>query len=284
MKGLERYERIKQIQVGSFGSVWLCHDKVNNIDVAMKECDLDEFVQQEIKCLTSLKHPNIIKLLDKFQESIFQYLILEYAGEDLHSILEKTPKLDMKTIQYIMKNILEGLSYIHENGYIHRDIKPSNVMVSDNFQKIKLIDFGYCRKVEGRPLTPSRFTNQYAPLDCLLGMEKYNEKMDVWGAGCIFGQMLKGDVLFQGDCQISVLMEIIKILGTPTPEEWPEMSQIEYFDSFKLPEYHSTLLGVIPGNIDDDAIDLLKRMLTISQSKRISAKEALQHKFFKKEY
>ena len=284
MKGVKRYERIKELQVGSFGTVWLCHDKVENIDVAMKECDLDEFVQQEINCLENLKHPNIIKLLDKFQESIFQYIILEYAGEDLHSILEKNTKLEIKSIQFIMKNILEGLKYIHECGYIHRDIKPSNVMISDGFKNVKLIDFGYCRKVEGRPLTPSRFTNQYAPLDCLLGMPKYNEKMDVWGAGCILGQMLTGDVLFKGDCQISVLMEIIKILGTPTQEEWPEMAEIDYFDSFQLPEYKSTLLSVLPDNVDKDALDLLKKMLTISQSKRISAKEALQHQFFKKEF
>ena len=284
MKKNERYERNKEIQVGAFGTVWLCHDKKENIDVAMKECDIDEISQQEINSLEDLKHPNIIKILDHYQSSIFQYIILEYGGTDLQTIIENmtknNTKLEMKQVQFIMKNILQGLTFIHEKGYVHRDIKPANVMISDDWSTVKLIDFGYCRKVEGRPLTPSRFTNIYAPLDCLLGMEKYNEKMDIWAAGCVLGQMLKGSPIFNGDCQIAVIMDIITVLGTPDKEDWPEMKDIDYFDCFQLPNYKSTINDVLPKDLDDSVLDLLKKMLTISQSHRISAKDALSHPFF----
>jgi serine/threonine protein kinase len=279
MEGDKRYQRIKQLQVGAFGIVWLCKDLKTGCEVAMKECDQDEFVKQEIECLKNFKHENIIRMLDSYQTSISQYVILEYGGEDLQTIIEREGALPIDRVKYIMKNVLEGIDYMHSNGYIHRDIKPANIMINDNGD-VKIIDFGYCRKVSGRPLTPSRFTNQYAPLDCLLGMEKYNEKMDIWGAGCILGQMLKGSVLFDGDSQLSVIMEIIKVLGTPAQSEWPEMSSIDYFESFQLPEYDSTLLEVLPSDVDQLAVDLLEKLLTVSQSKRISASAALKHKFF----
>ena len=281
MKGVARYQKIKQLQVGAFGVVWLCKDLQTGCDVAMKECDLDQFAQQEIECLEKFKHKNIIKMLDNFQSSLSQYIVLEHGGEDLQSIIEREKFLPIDRIKYIMKNVLEGIAYMHSVGYIHRDIKPANIMINDK-NEVKIIDFGYCRKIAGRPLTPSRFTNQYAPLDCLLGMESYNEEMDIWGAGCILGQLLKGSVLFDGDCQLSVVMEILKVLGTPSQNDWPEMQSIDYFESFQLPEFKSTLLEVLPINVDQLAVDLLKKMLTVSQSKRISAADALKHDFFLK--
>ena len=62
MESVARYQKIKQLQIGAFGVVWLCKDKQAVCDVAMKECDLDQFSQQEIECLEKFKHKNIIKI------------------------------------------------------------------------------------------------------------------------------------------------------------------------------------------------------------------------------
>lgn len=278
LSGLKRYERIKYIQQGTFGSIYLCKDLLTNKVVISKESDIDEISDQEIETLKSLKHPNIIVMLDTFKDFMSQYIILENGGKDLLAILDENPIMELNQIKHITREILKGLDYIHSHGYIHRDIKSSNILISET-NEVKLIDFGYCREIEGRPLTPSRFTNQFAPLDCLLGLEHYNEKMDIWGVGCILGHMLAGKLIFEGDGQIAVIMSIIQVLGTPKPDDWPEMKEIEYFNGFNLPEHQSTLRTFLPPNVDESAVDLMLKMLTISQSRRISAHEALEHPF-----
>ncbi|EAX94051.1 CMGC family protein kinase [Trichomonas vaginalis G3] len=278
LSGPKRYEKTTDLQQGTFGIVYLCKDLLTKKTVVCKESDIDEISAQEIETLKSLKHPNIIQMLDSFKDFMSEFIIMEYGGKDLLQILEDNPKMDIKEIKYITREVLKGVEYIHSMGYIHRDLKSSNILVSET-NEIKIIDFGYCRKIKGRPLTPCRFTNQFAPLDCLLGFIDYNEKMDIWGVGCILGHMLAGKLLFEGDSQISVLMNILQVLGTPKAEDWPEMKSIEYFESFQLPEYKSTLDTILPKDVDPQAVDLLLKMLEPSQSKRISAHEALQHPF-----
>jgi len=279
MKGLERYNKISQIQAGAYGIIYKCFDVVDKMYYAMKECDYDESCIREIKALSVLKHPTIISLIDQFPSQFSHYIIMELGGEDLHSKIEREGPIPINSVKNIMKQILEGLCFIHENGWIHRDIKPSNILLNED-QSVRIIDFGLSRSLSGNPLSPCRFTTCYASLDTLLGAHTYNQKVDIWGAGCTLAQMILGKPLFTGDNQISVILEILKMFGSPSADEWPEMASIDYFTTFKLPSFEKTYQSVFPENTDPLAIDLIIKMLNYSESKRLSASQALEHPFF----
>ncbi|OHS97341.1 CMGC family protein kinase [Tritrichomonas foetus] len=279
----ERYQKLDILNDGAYGVVWLCKDIQTNKEVALKECQCcDAKVNvREIQALAALDHPNIIKLVESFRLFPYDYIILEYGGEDLQSIMENNPgPLPPELVKKIMYSILDALRYIHMKGFVHRDIKPANILINEQ-NELKLIDFGLCRPMDGTPLSPLCCTYQYTPLDCLLGAPSYNHNFDVWSAGCIFAEMLTGEILFDGDSQLSIVIQILKVLGTPKEEDWPEMNTIPYCQNFNMPEYQATIDDILK-NADPEAIDLIKKMLCISQSKRISAEEALKHPYFAK--
>jgi serine/threonine protein kinase len=181
-------------------------------------------------------------------------------------------------VKHLMRGILEGIKYIHSRGWIHGDVKPSNILVSASHE-IKIIDFGVSRRIQDVDQHLRGFTRQYMPLDCLLGAPAFCEKYDIWSAACVMAELYLKSILFSGDSDISVALSILKILGTPKLENWPESQEIEYCQSFRLPEYESTLLNVL-GDVDPLGIDLIQRMLCVSERFRISADEALSHAYF----
>lgn len=273
----ERYKKDHPIQEGTYGVVWMCIDSTNGQQVAMKQSAKDETADHEIYILNKLQHPNIIKIIDSFSEPFFNYVIYEYGGTDLQNIYI-SKQLDLDTIRSYMFQLLTGLDYMHNKGYVHRDIKPSNLLINSNGE-LKIADFGVCTMIEEINSAEMPGTYQYAPLDYLLGFHELNEKYDIWSAGCVFAELLKGEVIFDGDGQLSIIMKIIKTIGTPQLNEWPETDKIDYFQDYSLP-IHPSKVHEIFANIDEMAIDLLMKMLCCSQLNRISAKEALLHPFF----
>lgn len=278
---VERYEKLEILNDGTYGIVWLCNDTKENRKVALKEiqsCDANVSTK-EIKSLQALHHPNIISLLDCFRIFPNDYIVLEYGGDDLQTIMEVKSKLiEPNLVKKYMHDILSAVSYIHSKGFIHRDIKPANILIDED-NNLKLIDFGLCRSIDGDPLSPLCCTYQYTPLDCLLGAPSYNQEFDVWSVGCVFAELLTGNILFDGESQLSIVVQILKVLGTPKEEDWPEMDTIPYCQSFNMPQYEPTINQILK-DAPPNAVDLIMKMLCISQSKRISAAEALQHPYF----
>lgn len=278
----ERYQKIEILNDGAYGVVWLCKDIQTNQKVALKEiqsCDEDVSIR-EIKSLQALHHPNIISLLDSFRIFPNDYIVLEYGGDDLLTILEGRSKpFQHDIVKKIMHDTLSAVAFIHSKGFIHRDIKPANILIDEN-KNIKLIDFGLCRPIDGDPLSPLCCTYQYTPLDSLLGAPSYDQKFDVWSIGCVFAELLTGKILFNGESQLSTVVQILKVLGTPKEEDWPEMESIPYCQNFILPQHESTIHQILK-DAPPEAVDLILKMLCFSQSKRISAAEALEHPYFK---
>jgi serine/threonine protein kinase len=279
-KRLARFQKSHVLNNGASGVVWLCKDQETNEDVALKECSDPDEVARETAALKALKHPRIIRLIDSLQAFPDSIIVLEYGGRDLHRII-RSGLLPRSLVRTYIRGILEGLEYVHAQGWVHRDVKPSNILVTDS-NEIKLIDFGVCRRIEGDSDSPLGCTYQYVPLDYLLGSGAFSPAFDVWGTGCVFAEMLLGRMLFDGDGQLEIALAILRIMGTPTPETWPESQELQYCQTFVLPEYQPTYPALFEG-IDPAALDLLLQMLRISQGRRISAHDALQHAFFAQE-
>ena len=109
-----------------------------------------------------------------------------------------------------------GLKYLHSAGVVHRDLKPSNILINENCD-LKICDLGLAR-VKEHNMTGYVSTRYYRAPEIMLTWRKYNEKVDIWSAGCIFAELLMGEPLFPGKNHINQFCVITELLGSP-PEE-----------------------------------------------------------------
>ena len=276
---LKRYEEIEVLNDGASGVVRLCLDTETKQQVAVKWCMSPVEAKREVEVLSVLQHPNIIRLIDSFPAFPYDIVVLEYGGCDLYELIKSEATFSLDLIREIMRGLLRGLECIHAHGYIHRDVKPANLLLNDDRSAVKIIDFGLCRLRDSEDTSQLGWTPQYAPLDTLLGQPYYDEKFDIWGAGCIMAELFTKKVLFDGDGEISVALKIMKIMGTPSLDTWPESKDIDYCQAFDMPVYQGTFDELMK-DAPPVAVDLMKKMLAFSQGARISAKEALAHPFF----
>lgn len=146
---------------------------------------------------------------------------------------------------------------------------------------LKLADFGLARAIgiPVRTYTHEVVTLWYRAPEVLLGSKHYSTSVDMWSVGCIFAEMASQQPLFPGDSEIDELFRIFRVLGTPTEESWPGVSQLpDYKPDF--PRWPAVpLKGAVP-QLDADGLDLLSKMLIYDPGKRISAKRAQEHPYF----
>ncbi|GAU26643.1 hypothetical protein TSUD_102530 [Trifolium subterraneum] len=180
-----------------------------------------------------------------------------------------------------IKKIFRGLAYIHTvPGVCHRDVKPQNLLVDPLTHQVKLCDFGSAKVlVKGEANISYICSRYYRAPELIFGATEYTTSIDIWSAGCVLAELLLGQPLFPGENQVDQLVEIIKVLGTPTREEIrcmnPNYSDFR-FPQIKAHPWHKVFHKRMP----PEAIDLASRLLQYSPSLRCSALEACAHPFF----
>lgn len=145
-----------------------------------------------------------------------------------------------------------------------------------------MADFGLSRSFAGsfsENLTPTVVTRWYRPPELLFGAKNYSYGVDMWSIGCIFAELFLLNPYFPGDNDIDQLSTIFQAMGTPTLKQWPTMKNLPYYIEFT--ECKGTPFRNVLTAASSDAIDLLEKLLVYDPSKRISAKDALNHPFFK---
>lgn len=145
-------------------------------------------------------------------------------------------------IKNISKQLFQGLAYCHALKILHLDLKPSNLLINGKGE-IKIADFGLARIFDGEE-TFSKVSLWYRPPELLLGDKKYTESVDIWAAGCIFGELLLIQKFFAGKDEADQIRRIMEILGGITSENFPNCE--------KLPLYCKINFASFPkGNIHE---------------------------------
>ena len=287
----DRYELLKKIGEGAYGKVFLAKDLKTNAQVAIKKIKLGNVEEgipissiREISLLKELNHINVVKLMDVIHLENKIVLVFEYLEEDLKKLLKLNLNKGFEVARYksLLYQLLQGIRYVHKLKIIHRDIKSENLLISDT-NVLKIADFGLAR---GFGLPIKTFRNDVVSLwyrapDRLLGNEVYTTSVDLWSIGCIFGELVKGTILFHGYNEKEQLTKIFEILGTPDVKKIPFYEKLPGWKEEKWEVFEPKNLKDILPNLDDNGIDLLKKLLEYDPDKRISAADALEHPFFK---
>jgi len=290
MSLLTKYKKIdKPLGEGTYGVVYKARHVDTGEVVALKKIRLeveDEGVPstalREISVLKTLDHPNVVKLKDVEHSENRLYLVFEYLDQDLKKYMDscRKPIAPMLVKSYVYQMLL-GIEFCHKRGVMHRDLKPQNLLI-DKPGNLKLADFGLARAfcIPVRAYTHEVITLWYRAPEILLGGRHYSTGVDIWSIGCIFAELANKRPLWPGDSEIDMIFRIFRTLGTPTEMMWPGVSSLPDFKT-SFPKWPASKAKKICPKLDDYGLDLFQKMMLYDPTKRISAKQALMHPYFK---
>jgi len=288
------YTNCKVIGNGSFGVVFaarLLNVPKEEEDIAIKKVLQDKrFKNRELQIMRLVSHPNVVDLKSFFysngdkKDEVYLNLVLEYVPETVyrasrHYVKLKQP-MPILQVKLYMYQLLRSLAYIHSVGICHRDIKPQNLLLNPSTGVLKLCDFGSAKiLVAGEPNVSYICSRYYRAPELIFGATNYTTSIDIWSTGCVMAELMLGQPLFPGESGIDQLVEIIKILGTPTREQIKTMNPNYMEHKFPQIKPHP-FVKVFRPRTSPEAIDLVSHLLEYTPSMRLSAIEAMGHIFF----
>uniref|UniRef100_A0A1D1ZBP1 non-specific serine/threonine protein kinase n=1 Tax=Anthurium amnicola TaxID=1678845 RepID=A0A1D1ZBP1_9ARAE len=270
------------VGTGSFGVVFQAKCRETGEIVAIKKVLQDKrYKNRELQIMQLLDHPNIIALRHFFfsatdREELYLNLVLEFVPETVNRLSKQYNKMNQRMPLIYVKlytyQICRSLAYIHNCvGICHRDIKPQNLLVNPHTHQLKLCDFGSAKVlVKGEPNISYICSRYYRAPELIFGATEYTTAIDMWSTGCVMAELLLGKPLFPGESGVDQLVEIIKVLGTPTREEIKCMNP--NYTEFKFPQIKAhPMHKVFQKRLPPEAVDLVSRFLQYSPNLRCTA-------------
>jgi len=287
----KKYKILNLIDKGSFSQVFEIVNLKNNLNYVVKIMLIDndlntrETIYDEIKILSKLNSPYIIKLYEVFFSEQRFFLIMEKADGNLRDLLKKFSFINDKIASKIFNKILLGVKYLHDSNIVHRDIKFQNILyITENKSidynnqeefinhiQIKIIDFGLSAEII-HPQNKNYFIfkkniSYLKKRDTQLGdlwgtkeymapeiyFHKYGRQIDIWSLGCVLFEILTGSVAFRTrEIKLHLFYKII-------------------FGIKRTFEYNTNYI-----NLSADVKKFIKKMIKISPVKRYDIDECLK--------
>ncbi|XP_042800265.1 MAPK/MAK/MRK overlapping kinase isoform X1 [Panthera leo] len=286
---MKNYKAIGKIGEGTFSEVTKLQSLRDGSYYACKQMKQRfESIEQvnslrEIQALRRLNpHPNILTLhevvFDRKSGSLA--LICELMDMNIYELIRgRRHPLPEKRITCYMYQLCKSLDHMHRNGIFHRDVKPENILIKQDV--LKLGDFGSCRSVYSKqPYTEYISTRWYRAPECLLTDGFYTYKMDLWSAGCVFYEIASLQPLFPGANELDQISKIHDVIGTPAEKTLTKFKQSRAM-SFDFPFKKGSGIPLLTANLSPKCLSLLHAMVAYDPDERITARQALQHPYFR---
>ena len=257
---LNDYTLIKDIGEGNFGKVKLAKLKSTKEKFAIKILDKEKLKTQtkstlfnEIEIISRLDHKNIIHVEKILEDSKNHYIVMEYCEKgELFDYIVNKERLNPAEASLFFYQLINGVEYIHKQGFAHRDLKPENLLLTKE-KILKIIDFGLCHDFDGENFLHTKCGSpSYAAPEILKGFPYDGFKTDIWCCGIILYAMLCGYLPFDGDNNQEIFQSIVEC----------------------KPEF--------PDFLEDDSVNLLIWILNSDPKERISIEEIKYHPFYLK--
>ena len=256
-----------KIGTGNFAVVRKCTHKASGKAYAIKVIDKsksrsstykENMFEKELEILQNIDHPNLIKLYDHYDTKSSLYLVTELASEgdlfDRVVTLKKRKALSEKDASHLVQQLVSAVQYLHNKNIVHRDLKPENILIDsteDGKDIVKICDFGLATFIQsGQLLETVCGTPTYVAPE-ILTEEGYNEKADIWAVGVIMYILLCGHPPFHSKVQKMLFQKIKK-------------GEFDFHEKYW-------------GCISSSAKDLIRKMLTVDGTQRLSASQVMEH-------
>ncbi|KAG1680894.1 PAS domain-containing serine/threonine-protein kinase [Nymphon striatum] len=218
------YTILKQIGKGAFGCVKMAFRNSDNLLVitkfirkskVYKDCWITDpktetKIPLEISLLSTLSHPNIVKILDVYENDKYYQMVMEKhgSGMDLFEFIDRGPRLDEPLTSYIFRQVVEAVAYLHSLNILHRDIKDENIILDCKFH-VKLIDFGSASLMtEGHLFSTFCGTMEYCSPEVLLGNRYRGPELEAWALGITLFTLVFGENPFY-DAEESIAAKLL---------------------------------------------------------------------------
>ena len=307
---ISNYTIMSKLGEGTFGEVYRAEMRGTGQIFAMKKIlmhnEKDGFpitALREIKLLKMLSHPNILKLEEMAVErtkgegrklKAVMYMVTPYMDHDLSGLLDN-PAVEFTEpqIKCYMLQLLEGVAYLHASNILHRDLKAANLLIN-NQGILQIADFGLARPYDDdapklgkgngeatRDYTVVVVTRWYRPPELLLQLRRYTPAIDMWGVGCVFGEMFKGRPILPGNSDVNQAQLIFDLMGSPNEDNMPGWSALPGCEGVQSFHHRNSTLPQAFREQGSLFISLLGELLKLDWRKRINAIDALEHEYFK---
>jgi calcium-dependent protein kinase len=211
----------------------------------------------EVEFLRECEHANIVKLLDVYENTASVYLVTELCtGGELYDRISRRGRLSDLEASSLSGQMLRAVKHMHSRGVCHRDLKPENFLYSSAASgQIKLADFGFAKRFDGRLMTEKVGTSYYVAPEVLEG--SYTAYCDLWSLGVIAFAMLVGYPPFEGANDYEIMTKVTSQEVSYEGKEWSIVSA--------------------------SALDYVRRLLTRNPLTRMSAEEAELHPWVRRQ-
>jgi serine/threonine-protein kinase Chk2 len=267
------YDIRTELGTGNFSTVKVGVHRETGRKYAVKIIDKTKFlgqpqfkksVKEEIDILTKIQHPSVISIKEVFESKLRLYMILELVeGGELFDHIVSNHRLAEPECRDLFGQMLDAVRYLHSQGIVHRDLKPENLLLArgrNGKLRIKISDFGLSKMVGERRLMQTLCgTPQYLAPEVIVHSRNhkgYSAEVDMWSLGVILYIMLSGSQPFHDNGSQPALFELIRKGRYSFPDRpWAEIS--------------------------DAAKDLVRGMLNVDPTKRLTTDQALAHPWFR---
>uniref|UniRef100_A0A8C5EMG8 Calcium/calmodulin-dependent protein kinase type 1D-like n=1 Tax=Gouania willdenowi TaxID=441366 RepID=A0A8C5EMG8_GOUWI len=250
--------RVCVLNRGAFSEVYMVKEKMTGKAFAMKcvkkkQQKKDPNLENEITVLRRIKHDNVVGMEDFYESRTHYYLVMELVsgGELFDRILDRGVYSE-KDASSVIQQVLQAVSYLHQNGVVHRDLKPENILYysPEENSKIMISDFGLSKMVDNGIMSTACGTPGYVAPE-VLAQKPYSKAVDCWSIGVITYILLCGYPPFYEESETRLFSKIMK-------------AQYEFDSPFW-------------DDISDSAKDFIRNMMQKNPSTRFSTDQALRH-------